>query len=183
MVRTPLETRRYLIRLDSRLLGHLYTDCLVIGGGVAGLRCGLAAARGGQVIVLVKDKLTESNTYYAQGGIAAALGGADSIASHINDTLKTGCGLCDKTVVEFVIKDGPDQIEQLRKWSVPLDLKKGKLTTGLEGGHSQSRIFHALGDATGKALTTSLREEVNKNSNINIVEIDGDKPFHFFIRP
>ncbi len=170
MIRTPVETRRYLIRFDSRLLGHLYTDCLVIGGGVAGLRCGLGAAGGGQVIVLVKDKLIESNTYFAQGGIAAALGGADSIASHINDTIKTGCGLCDESVVEFVIKNGPAQIEQLQQWSMPLDLKNGELTAGREGGHSKSRIFHALGDATGRALTTSLIQQVEKHGNIKVFE-------------
>ena len=170
MIRTPVETRRYLIRFDSRLLGHLYTDCMVIGGGAAGLRCALAAAEGGKVIVLVKDTVTECNTYYAQGGIAAALGGADSIASHINDTLNTGCGLCDEQVVDFVIKQGPAQIEQLRAWSVPLDLKDGALAVAREGGHRQSRIFHALGDATGKALTTSLLAQVKKHRNIKIFE-------------
>ena len=98
MIRGPVETRRYLARLDTQQLGHLYTDCLVIGGGVAGLRCALEAAKAGQVHVLVKDKLEESNTYYAQGGIAAVLRADDDFAWHIEDTLKTGCGLCDRVI-------------------------------------------------------------------------------------
>ena len=96
MIRTAIETRRYLARMDTGVMGHLYTDCLVIGGGVAGLRAALEAAQSGAVLVLVKDRLTESNTYYAQGGVAAVLGEGDDFEGHIEDTLNTGCGLCDR---------------------------------------------------------------------------------------
>ena len=170
MIHKPLDTRRYLIRFDSRLLGHLFTDCLVIGGGVAGLRSALGAAEEGKVIVLAKDKITECNTYYAQGGIAAAIHGEESIASHIKDTLQTGCGLCNEKVVEFVVRQGAAQLEQLREWSVPLDLKDGQLTAAREGGHVQPRVFHALGDATGKALLNSLVAQAKKNPGIKLFE-------------
>ncbi|MCP4707776.1 MAG: L-aspartate oxidase [Planctomycetes bacterium] len=148
----------------------MYTDCLVIGGGVAGLRSALGAVEGGQVIVLTKDKVTECNTHYAQGGIAAAIYGEESIASHIDDTLKTGCGLCDEKVVEFVVRGGVAQLEQLRDWSVPLDLKDGQLTAAREGGHVQPRVFHALGDATGRALLNSLVEQVKLNPGIKLFD-------------
>ncbi len=85
--------------MDTRSLGHLYTDCLVIGGGVAGMLAALQAAQAGKVLLLVKGQLEESNTYYAQGGIAAVVNPDDSFDSHIKDTLKTGCGLCNEQVV------------------------------------------------------------------------------------
>ena len=93
--------------MDTRSLGHLYTDCLVIGGGVAGMLAALQAAQAGKVLLLVKGQLEESNTYYAQGGIAAVVNPDDSFDSHIKDTLKTGCGLCDEQVVRQVVTHGP----------------------------------------------------------------------------
>ena len=162
--------RRYLIRSDTRALGHLYTDCLVIGGGAAGLRAALAAAQGGSVIMLVKDKLTESNTYYAQGGIAVVLRDDDTFQAHIQDTLKTGCGLCDEQIVEKVIQSGPDQIKQLAQWSTPFDMENGRIATGREGGHSASRVAHAHGDGTGRALSVSLSNQARVNPMIRIFE-------------
>ena len=170
MIRRPVETRRYLARLDTRQLGHLYTDCLVIGGGVSGLRCALEAAKAGQVHVLVKDKLEESNTYYAQGGIAVVLRGDDDFGSHIEDTLKTGCGLCNREVVELVVKNGPEQIKQLIEWSVPFDREGNELAVGREGGHGRARVVHALGDATGKAVEIGLIEQVKQNPAIKVFE-------------
>jgi len=163
-----VESRRYLAELDTRALGHLYTDCLVIGAGVAGLRAALAAAGGGQVIVLAKDKLSESNTYYAQGGIAAALREEDSLAAHVADTLATGCGLGDRGVADFVVRGGPGQIEQLRRWGVPFDEEGGRLAAGREGGHSASRVVHALGDATGRAVATALLQEARRRRTIKL---------------
>jgi len=170
VIRTAVETRRYLARMDTRAMGHLYTDCLVIGGGVAGLRAALGAAQAGQVLVLVKDTLTDSNTYYAQGGIAAVLSDDDRVDLHIDDTLKTGCGLCDTDVVELVVKKAPAQIEQLRQWATPFDMADGKIALGREGGHSRGRIAHALGDATGKALALALTEQVKKNRAVKVFE-------------
>jgi len=170
MIHASVEIRRYLACFDTRLLGHLYTDTLIIGAGVAGLRAALAAAQGGQVIVLVKDDLTNSSTYHAQGGIAAVIRPDDNIESHINDTLKTGCGLCCPDVVDLVVRGAPAQIEQLRQWSMPFDMENSQLAAGREGGHSHQRIVHALGDATGKAVAETLLRQVQKNKSIKIFQ-------------
>ena len=151
-------------------MGHLFTDCLVVGSGVAGLRAALAAAAAGTVQILVKDVVSGSNTYHAQGGIASVLRPDDTIASHIEDTLRTGCGLCDREVVEMVVGRGPAMIEQLCQWQTPFDREDGKLATGLEGGHSHPRVAHALGDATGKAVALALLDQVKKHPNIKIFE-------------
>ncbi|MBN1764400.1 MAG: L-aspartate oxidase [Sedimentisphaerales bacterium] len=170
VVRAPIEIRRYLARMDTDQLGHLYTDTLVIGGGVAGLRASLEAAKAGSVLVLVKDQLTESNTYHAQGGIAAVLLPDDTFESHIDDTLRTGCGLCRPEVVELVVKQAPDHIRQLLEWSTPFDMVNGQIQTGREGGHSHTRIAHALGDATGKAVAQCLIKQVKKQRAIKVFE-------------
>jgi len=170
MIRPAIKQHRYLARLDTRQLGHLYTDCLVLGAGVAGLRAALETAQGGGTLILTKGKLSDSNTYHAQGGIAAVTGEGDSLQSHIEDTLQTGCGLCDRKVVELVIRRGPEQIRQLQQWSAPFDMEEGRIAVGREGGHSHSRIVHALGDATGKAVALCLTEQVRREKNIKIFE-------------
>ena len=156
--------------MDTRLMGHLYTDCLIIGGGVAGLRAALEAAGAGAVLVLVKDKLTESNTYHAQGGIAAVLRDEDTFDEHINDTLHTGCGLCNQDVVELVVKQAPGQVKQLLQWSAPFDKEGNEIAVGREGGHSKPRVAHALGDATGKAVAECLIAQARNNSAIKLFE-------------
>ena len=170
MSHISVETRRYLARMDTRTLGHLYTDCLIIGGGVAGLRAAIEAAEAGPVLVLVKSKIIDSNTYHAQGGIAAVLREDDCFQSHIDDTLRTGCGLCEPDVVELVVTDAANRIKQLQEWSTPFDMEAGKIATGREGGHSKARIAHALGDATGKAVAQCLIDMVKKNRAIKIFE-------------
>ena len=166
----PMDYNRYLIRMDSRALGHLYTDCLVIGGGVAGMRSALGGAQAGEARILVKDTIAESNTFNAQGGIAAVLRRDDSFEEHIADTLRTGCGLCAPEVVELVVRDAADRIAELCQWAAPFDMEGGQIATGREGGHSKSRIVHAHGDATGEALATTLVKEVRKSRNIKIFE-------------
>ena len=157
--------------MDTRALGHLYTDCLVIGTGVAGMRVALEAARGGKVILLAKDDLLDSNTYFAQGGIAAVLEQSDSIEQHIQDTLQIGGELCDREIVKMVISRGPEQIDQLQCWSTPLDMSDdGQIVAGKEGGHSRARIAHALGDATGKAIVHAMAEPIRKDPNIKLFE-------------
>lgn len=156
--------------MDTRDLGHLYTDCLVIGGGVAGMRAALAVAKAGHVIILAKSEIQQSNTFYAQGGIASVLEKEDSIESHVTDTLTAGCGLCDPKVVDWVISRGPQQIEQLRQWATPFDMREGQVATGKEGGHSHNRIAHALGDATGKAMVNSILEMIKRESNIKLFD-------------
>ncbi len=167
---TKPHIRRYLCRMDTRQVGHLFTDCLVIGGGVAGLRAALAAAQAGTVRVLVKDAATESNTYYAQGGIAAVLRDEDSIEAHVQDTLRTGCGICDENAVRTVVSQAPQRINELRQWNAPFDMDGDKIAVGREGGHSCARVAHALGDATGKALANTLLEQVRRNRQIKLFE-------------
>src|SRR5947209_9734465 len=104
----PLTQRRYLISFKAARLPQQFTDVLVIGGGVAGLRAAIAAADGGvDVVVLTKDTIDESNTWYAQGGIAAVLQPTDSLASHMSDTEVGGAGLCDDVAVRIVVEEGP----------------------------------------------------------------------------
>src|SRR5436189_2787787 len=106
----PIVQRRYLVPSKAAHLSQQFTDVLVIGGGVAGLRAAIAAADGGaDVLILTKDTIDQSNTWYAQGGIAAVLQPADSYQSHVEDTEKGGAGLCDHAAVEVVIKEGPER--------------------------------------------------------------------------
>ena len=121
------KVRRYLINIDSVSSQQLFTDCLVIGAGIAGLRAAIEAAEGCNVTIICKGTLQNSNTWKAQGGIASVLKKADTFESHIADTLKTGCGLCDDSVVEMVVRRGPELIEQLLKWGTEFDLVDNKI--------------------------------------------------------
>jgi len=167
----PYLQRRYLVSFDSRLLGHIFTDVLVIGSGVAGMRAAIeAAAAGRQVILVTKGRLFESNSYYAQGGMAAVIDPADSIASHVADTLAAGCGLCDEQVVREVVGSAPEHVAEMRQWGVAFDASGGELDLGREGGHSASRIVHAHGDATGRALCEVLAERLRAAPGAKVFE-------------
>src|ERR1043165_5639491 len=159
--------RRYLVRFKAHRLPHVLTDALVIGGGVGGLRAALAAAEYGrdcEVLLLSKTELKESNTYYAQGGIATVMAKEDSFESHIADTMTVACGLGNLAAVETVVRDAPARIQELVEWGANFDRETGgALATGREGGHSFARIIHALGDATGRELANSLTREVFKH--------------------
>jgi L-aspartate oxidase len=167
---THTEPRRYLVNIDSISTPQLFTDCLVIGGGIAGLRAAIEAAEHCNVIVVCKDTIRNSNTAKAQGGIASVLNKADTFESHIADTLKTGCGICDEAIVDLVIRQGPSLIEQLLKWDTEFDLVDGHIATTLEGGHSYPRVAHAHGDETGRIIAEALIKKVRHNSNIRILE-------------
>jgi L-aspartate oxidase len=169
-----LHQRRYLIPFSAARLPQQFTDVLVIGGGVAGLRAAIAAVDGGaDVVLLTKDTIGESNTWYAQGGIAAVLQPADSYQSHIDDTEKAGAGLCDDTAVKVVIEEGPRRVLELLSWGAHFDKQQGNaydLAFTLEGGHSFARIVHAYGDATGKELAQTLINTVRGRDKIRISE-------------
>ena len=164
------EFRRYLVNIDSISTHQLFTDCLVIGAGIAGLRAAIEAAEHCNVIVVCKDTLENSNTWKAQGGIASVLDKTDKFESHIEDTLNTGCGICDEKVVDFVVRQGPELIEQLLSWGTEFDQIEGHIATTLEGGHSHPRIAHAHGDETGRGIAEALIRKVKLNSNIRIIE-------------
>jgi len=174
MAGTP-EFRRYLVNIDSISMNQLFTDCLVVGVGIAGLRAAIEAAgarsgRGCKVIIVCKGTIQDSNTWQAQGGIASVLDKKDSFESHIADTLNTGCGIGNKKVVELVVRQGPELIEQLLRWGTDFDLIDGHIAATLEGGHSHPRIAHAHGDETGRIITETLIKQARQIPNIRVIE-------------
>ncbi|HEX4055398.1 MAG TPA: L-aspartate oxidase [Tepidisphaeraceae bacterium] len=170
-----LTQRRYLIPFKASRLAQQVADVLVIGGGVAGLRAAIAASQeGADVLVLTKDTISQSNTWYAQGGIAAVLQPEDSVELHAQDTIACGAGLCDEKAVHIVIEEGPQRVLELLSWGAHFDKKAGnphELSFGLEGGHSFARIVHAYGDATGKELAQTLINNVKGHETIRVSEM------------
>lgn len=186
--------RRYLIPFRAKLLPQIFTDVLVIGAGVAGLRAALAVTdkdAEADVIVLAKGKLDQSNTFWAQGGIAAVLSEDDSIDNHVRDTVTAGAGLCDEPVVEHVVGDGPARVRELMDWGMRFDRVTGgdgddaehadppetfpdgpnaAPALGREGGHSHHRILHTDGDATGRALGQCLGQRVIDHPGIRFFQ-------------
>jgi L-aspartate oxidase len=135
----------------------LETDFIVIGSGIAGLRAAIELAQhGAHVTVLTKDRTDESNTEYAQGGIAVALAEDDRIALHEEDTLNAGAGLCDERAVRVMVEDGPDLIQELIEWGTEFDREGGRLVFTQEAAHSRRRILHAHGDSTGREIVRAL---------------------------
>lgn len=150
------------------------TDFIVIGSGIAGCVFALKASKFGEVVLITKRALTDSSSYRAQGGIAAVMSEEDSFEDHINDTLRVGCGLSKREVVEFVVKEGPSRIKDLIKWGVKFEVKESKdgkleFDLGREGGHSKRRVLHA-GDITGREIQNILMERIAENKNIKVLE-------------
>ncbi len=168
------DQRRYLIPFRSGLLPQIFTDTLVIGAGVGGLRAAIAAAAdGGDVIVLTKDGTDETNTAWAQGGIATVMdaAGGDSFDAHVRDTLEAGAGLCDEPVVRRVVEGGPARMRELLDWGMKFDTSadgSGRVALGQEGAHSHARILHARGDATGRELSRTLVERAARTPGIRL---------------
>jgi L-aspartate oxidase len=135
-------------------------DFVIVGGGVAGLRAAIALAPAGRVLILTKADATESNTGYAQGGIAAAVGRDDSPALHAADTIRAGDGLCDASAVDVLVQEGPRYVRELLEWGAAFDRNgDGTPALGLEAAHSIRRILHA-GDATGREIGRTLWRKV-----------------------
>ncbi|MCA9289726.1 MAG: FAD-dependent oxidoreductase, partial [Phycisphaerales bacterium] len=161
------DQRRYLIPFRSLLLPHVFTDTLVIGGGVAGASAAIAAAAHGDVILLAKDSLELSSTAWAQGGIAAALGDDDTPADHVGDTLAAGAGLCEPDAVRVCAEEGPDAIRELVEWGMVFDRDDaGAIHLTREGGHTRNRVAHSRGDATGAELVRCLVERLRGTENV-----------------
>ncbi len=166
----PHLASRYLASFQPKGTAHFFADVLVIGGGLAGLRAALEVDPSLQVLVVTKDSLDESSSAYAQGGIAGVLDPEDQFESHIEDTIDAGKGLCDRQVVEMVVREAPEHILQLAQWGTNFDRAGDKLALGREGGHSYARIVHALGDATGREVMRAVIERARQAANIQIWE-------------
>jgi len=167
---TTIGRCRYLTNFNAQRLPHLFTDVLVIGSGVAGLRAALAAAEQADVLLVTKDSATQSATRYAQGGIAAALAPPDDWRQHARDTLAVGGGLANEEIIRQVAEEAPAQIEELLRWGARFDRSGPDLALGREGGHTAPRIVHADGDATGNEVVRVLLEKVRQNPRIRVFE-------------
>lgn len=145
------------------------TDILVIGSGIAGLWFALKASKYSKVLIITKKEKAESNTNYAQGGIASVISQDDSFELHIKDTLECGSGLCNAEAVKFIVENGPKLIHELIEAGVKFSKYKNELDLAREGGHSKNRIIHSK-DLTGKAIEEALLDKAGKNKNIKILE-------------
>ena len=145
------------------------TEYIVIGSGVAGLRAAIELARAGYVAVLTKDRLDESNTEYAQGGVAVALSDDDEISLHYEDTINAGAGLCDEDAVHVLVEEGPRYIAELIEWGAEFDREGGELAFTREAAHSRRRILHAHGDSTGREIVRALIARARKNPNVQLI--------------
>jgi L-aspartate oxidase len=144
-------------------------DYIVVGSGIAGLYASLLAREHGSVLLLTKGSIEESNTRWAQGGIAAAIGEDDSPELHLEDTLRAGAGLVDETAARVLVENGADAISELVRLGVAFDTEGGEMMLGREGAHSVNRVVHAGGDATGAHIELSL-SRLARMSRITILE-------------
>lgn len=145
------------------------TDVLIIGSGIAGLFTALECAKYSRVIIATKKNSAESNTNYAQGGIASVFSKDDSFEKHVEDTLKAGAGLCNRKTVEILVSEGPERINELIEIGTEFTFKNGTLHLAKEGGHSQARIVHAK-DLTGREVERALLEKIHTHPNITVME-------------
>ena len=143
---------------------------VIIGSGLAGLTAAYHSSKHGSVAIVTKSQLDTSNSYNAQGGVAAAISEDDSPEQHLHDTRVAGRGLCDYDAVKVLVTEGRDRVLELIEMGMPFDKKDDKFVLGLEGGHSKRRILHADGDATGKELTSFMLCKVKGNNAITSFE-------------
>lgn len=145
-------------------------DFLVMGAGVAGLRAAVELADQGEVLVVTKESVAESNTHYAQGGIAVAMSGDSDVSLHLNDTIGAGDGLVYKPAAQVLVAEGPLRVDELIDWGTSFDREGGQLLRTREGAHSLPRILHANGDATGAEISRSLVAHARSHNGIHFVE-------------
>ncbi len=146
------------------------TDYLIVGAGIAGLRAAIELCETGRVLVVTKEALGESNTNYAQGGIAVAMGGDEDVSLHLEDTVRAGDGLVDREAARILVEEGPLRVEELLRWGTGFDRENGQLMLTREGAHSRNRILHANGDATGAEIGRSLLAHARAQKNITLLE-------------
>jgi len=148
----------------------LETDYLVIGSGIAGLNFALLAAQHGRVVVVTKKRPNDTNTNWAQGGVAAALSSDDSVELHVEDTLTAGDGLCDRDVVQMCVSEGPTHVQRLLDIGVRLARdSNGRLDLGREGAHSRNRVVHWQ-DVSGREIQRGLLSAIDGNTIITVLE-------------
>jgi L-aspartate oxidase len=169
-----MENNGFQVLKCIQTIPHMTSDFLVVGAGIAGLSFALRAAKHGKVTILTKGDAEESNTAWAQGGIASVLPAnyceeGDSIESHISDTLDAGAGLCDEAVVRRIIEEGYETIEDLIGYGVQFDKEGERFMLGKEGGHSHRRILHAR-DTTGREIARAMLESARSEANITLLE-------------
>ena len=145
-------------------------DFLVMGAGVAGLRAAVELARHGKVLVVTKESLGESNTHYAQGGIAVAMEGDEDIALHLQDTVAAGDGLVYRPAAQALVAEGPVRVAELIEWGAAFDTDGGELLRTREGAHSLPRILHAKGDATGAEISRALVDFARIHKRVRFAE-------------
>jgi len=156
--------------MNKKDILEIKTDFLIIGSGLSGLYSAIYASRFGKVTLITKSSIQESNSYWAQGGIAAAINEDDSIEIHKKDTLSVGCGLNNQEAVNTMVTEGTERVQELIDQGMNFDRAESGFDFGIEGGHSRRRILHALGNETGKAVVDFLCKEVERNNKITIYE-------------
>src|SRR5665647_73354 len=161
-------TTRYIGELEKNT-PLFYTDFLIIGSGIAGLFTALKASAFGEVVVLTKKTIKDSNTGLAQGGIAAAVHEEDSPFLHLEDTLEAGAGICNIEAVEVLVSEGPDRVRELILAGASFDMKDGNISLAREGAHSKARILHAA-DTTGETIRLALFKNCEEDRRIKIIE-------------
>lgn len=159
---------QYLIDFELNDLPVIETDVIVIGSGIAGLYTAIMASATQNVLLITKKSLLESNTRYAQGGIAAVTAEDDSPAYHRQDTLLAGAGLCSSTAVDVLVNEGPVGVQELIRLGTMFDVENGELALTQEGAHSHRRILHANGDATGYEIVRALSIQVEMLHNVEV---------------
>ncbi|MGC8549215.1 MAG: L-aspartate oxidase [Acidobacteriaceae bacterium] len=145
-------------------------DFVVVGAGIAGLRAAIELAGAGRVLVVTKEALEESNTSYAQGGIAVAMSGPEDVELHLEDTVAAGDGLVDRAAARVLVEEGPLRVAELLEWDTRFDRENGELMLTREGAHSRNRILHAYGDATGAEIGRALLVHAQAAKNIELRE-------------
>ena len=162
--------RPYIASLGIEPLKQRQFDVLVLGGGIAGLTAAISAARRWRVGLLTKSTFDDTNTFLAQGGIAAAMSDADSPELHFQDTVNAGAGLCDEQAVRVLVTEGPDRVRELMRICPDFDRVDGEIVLGKEGAHSVARVLHAGGDATGSEVSSALAEAARMGSRVQLLE-------------
>lgn len=165
-----MKHKDYLIPWDKDSLKVNRTDILILGSGIAGLYASLKLKDEHEVTIITKNKITESNTEHAQGGIAVALNREDSPKLHFEDTIKAGAGLCNIEAVNIMAEKGPVCVRDLIELGTKFDKVNNELDFTREAAHSKNRVLHALGDATGSEIERSLVEVVNASPQITVAE-------------